>query len=86
MPRNRVIPFGYCMKKGKITVYLTEAKAVAKIFEYLNGDSLLQIAKLMEFEKIRYSEDSDHWNKNIVKRIIENEKYLGTEKYPKNNK
>lgn len=84
LAKNRVIPFGYCMKKGEITVNLTEAKAVVRIFEeYLNGSSLLQIAKLMKSEKIRYSEDSDHWNKNMVKRIIKNEKYLGTEKYPK---
>lgn len=83
MSKNRTIPFGYCMKNGEITVDFTESKAVIKIFEeYLNGSSLLQIAKLMESEKIRYSEDSDHWNKNMVKRIIENEKYLGNDKYP----
>ena len=83
MAKNRVIPFGYCMKNGEITVDFTESKAVIKIFEeYLNGSSLMQIAKLMESEKIRYSEGADHWNKNMVKRIIENEKYLGTEKYP----
>ena len=83
MAKNRVIPFGYCMKNGVITTDPKEICAVATIFsEYLNGISLLQIAKLMESEKIRYSEDSDRWNKNMVKRIIENEKYLGTEKYP----
>lgn len=36
----------------------------------------------MESEKIRYTTDSEHWNKNMVKRIIENENYLGTDKYP----
>lgn len=83
MARNRVIPFGYCMKNGEITADPKEVYAVAAIFsEYLNGSSLLQIAKLMESEKIRYAEGSDHWNKNMVKRIIENEKYLGTGKYP----
>lgn len=83
MPKNRVIPFGYCMKNGEITVDFTESKAVVRIFEeYLNGSSLLQIARLMESEKIRYTADSEHWNKNMVKRIIENEKYLGTEIYP----
>ena len=83
MSKNRVIPFGYCMRNGKITVDFNESKAVARIFEeYLNGSSLQQIARLMELEKIRYSEDSEHWNKNMVKRIIENEKYLGNEKYP----
>lgn len=83
MAKNRTIPFGYCMKKGEIKVDFTESKAVLRIFEeYLNGNSLMQIAKLMEFEKIRYTADSDHWNKNMVKRIIENEKYLGNGKYP----
>lgn len=83
MVKNRVIPFGYCMKNGEITIDFKESKAVIRIFEeYLNGSSLLQIAKLMESEKIRYSECSDRWNKNMIKRIIENEKYLGTDKYP----
>lgn len=83
MPKNRTIPFGYCMKNGEITNEPKEVYAVATIFnEYLNGKSLLLIAKQMESEKIQYSEDSEHWNKNMVKRIIENEKYLGIEKYP----
>jgi hypothetical protein rflaF_15881 len=72
------------MKNGEVTVDFTEAKAVMRIFEeYLNGSSLMQIAKLMESEKVQYSEDSGKWNKNMIKRIIENEKYLGNEKYPK---
>lgn len=83
MTKNRVIAFGYCMKNGKITADLTESKAVVRIFEeYLNGSSLMQIARLMENAKIRYTADSGHWKKNMVKRIIENEKYLGTDKYP----
>lgn len=83
MAKNRTIPFGYCMKNGKIIVDYAESKAVIEIFEeYLNGSSLLQIARLMEYEKIRYTADSEHWNKNMVKRIIENEKYLGNDKYP----
>ena len=84
MPKNRVIPFGYCMRNGEITAEPKEVYAVSTIFsEYLKGGSLLQIAKLMESEKIRYTSDSDKWNKNMVKRIIENEKYLGNDKYPR---
>lgn len=83
MAKNRIIPFGYCMRNGEITTELKEVYAVATIFsEYLNGSSFLQIAKLMESEKIQYTADSNHWNKNMVKRIIENSKYLGTDKYP----
>lgn len=83
MAKNRTIPFGYCMRNGKIITESTESKAVVRIFEeYLNGSSLMQIAKLMESKKIRYTANSEHWNKNMVKRIIENEKYLGNGKYP----
>lgn len=83
MAKNRTIPFGYCLKNGEITTEPKEVYAVATIFsEYLSGSSLLQIAKLMESEKISYTEDSTHWNKNMIKRIIENKKYLGTDKYP----
>lgn len=83
MPKNRIIPFGYCMKNGEITTEPKEVYAVVKIFdEYLKGRSLSEIAKLMQSERIRYNAVSDKWNKNMVKRIIENEKYLGTDKYP----
>lgn len=61
MAKNRTIPFGYCMKNGEITTDPKEVYAVVTIFnEYLNGKSLVEIAKLMETEKIRYSEDSEH--------------------------
>lgn len=36
----------------------------------------------MQTEKIRYNAVSDKWNKNMVKRIIENDKYLGNDTYP----
>ena len=76
MAKNRTIPFGYCMKNGEITTEPKEVYAVVTIFdEYLKGRSLSEIAKLMQSEKIRYNADSDKWNKNMVKRIIENEKY-----------
>ena len=83
MAKNRTIPFGYCMKNGEITTEPKEVYAVVTIFdEYLKGRSLSEIAKLMQSEKICYNPVSDKWNKNMVKRIIENNKYLGNETYP----
>ena len=83
MAKNRTIPFGYCMKNGEITTESKELYAVVTIFnEYLKGRSLSEIAKLMQSEKICYNAVSDKWNKNMVKRIIENNKYLGNETYP----
>ncbi|MEO3218599.1 recombinase family protein [Ruminococcus bicirculans (ex Wegman et al. 2014)] len=83
MAKNRTIPFGYCMKNGEITTEPKEVYAVVAIFdEYLKGRSLSEIAKLMQSEKTRYNAISDKWNKNMVKRIIENDKYLGNDTYP----
>lgn len=79
MSKNRRIPFGYMMQNGIITTNPTEVLAVSTIFsEYMAGRSLENIAINM---KVPYSEDKI-WNKNMVKRVLENEKYLGTDVYP----
>ncbi|MDO4157151.1 MAG: recombinase family protein [Oscillospiraceae bacterium] len=80
MKKNRTIPFGYEMRCGKIQMNLIEAKAVQTIFEsYLQGFSLSDIAQYMSEKGIPYHETSLKWNKNMVKRILENERYTGTE-------
>lgn len=79
MPKNRTIPFRYMMKDGQIQANPEEVLAVVTIFsEYLAGKSLNEISAQME---VPYN-DGLKWNKNMVKRILENEKYLGTSKYP----
>ena len=79
MSKNRRIPFGYMMQNGIITTNPAEVLAVLTIFsEYMVGKSLESIAINM---KVPYSEDKI-WNKNMVKRVLENEKYLGTDVYP----
>ena len=84
MSKNRRIPFGYIMENGEITTEPREVYAVAKIFdEYIAGKSLLDIANMMQTEGIPYHPlEKSQWNRNMVKRILENEKYLGTDKYP----
>lgn len=79
MGKNRTIPFGYTMRNGVIETEPTEVLAVLTIFsEYMAGCSLNEIAREMA---VPYSEGAV-WNKNMVKRVLENEKYLGTEIYP----
>lgn len=84
MSKNRRIPFGYIMENGEITTEPREVYAVAKIFdEYIDGKSLLNIANMMQIEGIPYHpQEKSQWNRNMVKRILENERYLGTDKYP----
>jgi len=83
MKKNRNIPFGYTMQKGEIVEEPTESQAVKDIFNlYLDGNSMSEIARQMSISQISYNGITFDWNKNMVKRILENEKYLGKDVYP----
>jgi hypothetical protein len=82
MKKNRTIPFGYDMKNGEIQLNLIESRAVQTIFEsYLQGTSLADIAQHMSESGIPYHETSLIWNKSIVKRILENARYTGSDNF-----
>ncbi len=83
MAWQRKIPFGYQIRDGLIQPHPQEADAVRYIFgQYLAGASLLSIAESMTQQGIRYHRHTTEWNKNMVKRILENAKYTGAEDYP----
>lgn len=83
MKKNRNIPFGYTMQKGEIIAEPTESQAVRNIFKlYLDGKSMSELARQMSISQISYNGITFDWNKNMVKRILENEKYLGKDGYP----
>ena len=80
---NRKLPFGYQMRMGEIIWNEPEAKAVQEIFlQYTLGASLKEIAEQMGKIGPTYDEGKS-WNKNMVARILENAKYIGTDGYPK---
>lgn len=80
MKKNRNIPFGYCMINGKYAVNSAEAAAVKQIFtKYSDGKSLNEIAAKMT---VPYHSDKPVWNKNMVKRVLENRRYIGECGYP----
>jgi hypothetical protein len=80
---NRYIPFGYEIQNAEIVVVNQEALLVKSAFElYIAGKSYKTIAERFEISGIYYNKDSAKWNKNMVKRMIENEKYTGTDEYP----
>lgn len=71
------------MQNGEIRVNPTEAAAVQNIFKmYLDGSSLLAIANWMSSTAISYNGTTSAWNKNMIKRILENEKYISEKGYP----
>ena len=84
MAWQRKIPFGYQMRGGVIECHPREASAVQNIFtQYLAGASYLAIAKEMVRQGVHYHQRTAEWNKNMVKRILENGKYLGMDPYPR---
>lgn len=81
--KNRTLPYGYCCVDGKITVHGGEAEIVAEIYKnYLDGKSLLAIAEHLNNRKIEYMPSVIGWNKARLKRILEDERYIGNEQYP----
>lgn len=83
MAWQRKIPFGYIIEGGVTQPHPQEANAVRYIFgQYLAGASLLVIAEDMTEHGPRYHQHTPAWNKNMVKRILENQKYIGADSYP----
>ena len=84
MAWQRQIPFGYEIRGGQLRPHPQEADAVRYIFgQYLAGASLLAIAEDMTGRGPRYHQHTPEWNKHMVKRILENAKYVGAGGYPR---
>lgn len=81
--KNRRFPYGYEMQCGKIQICKPESNILAEIFNsYINGSNLREISDSLTSRKVEYLPDECGWNKSRIKRIIEDKRYLGDEKYP----
>jgi hypothetical protein len=79
----RYIPYGYQMTNGKPEINPDEQVVVLKIFEsYLEGKSFGIIAKALETDNIQFAQDRTDWNKNRIKRILSDIRYVGVDDYP----
>ena len=79
---NRKQPFGYKMELGEIAPQPQEAETVRSIYlQYLAGASFKQLAEQLQTEDVPYDEDKS-WNKNMVARILEDDRYIGEKKFP----
>ncbi len=83
MAWQRKIPFGYVVQNGEIAINHDEATVVQTIYAmYRSGCSYSRIAAEMERQGICYHAHTPQWNKNMVKRILENPRYLGQHGFP----
>ena len=79
---KRKQPFGYKMKLGEIVPQPREAETVRSIYlQYLAGASFKQLAERLQTEDVPYDEDKS-WNKNMVARILEDDRYIGEKEFP----
>ena len=79
---NRKQPFGYRMTLGEITIQPEEAETVRSIYlQYIAGISFKQLAEQLQAEDVLYDEDKS-WNKNMVSRILEDDRYIGKKEFP----
>lgn len=79
---NRKQPFGYKIELGEIVPHPQEADAVRQIYtHYLAGASFMALAEELQEQGIPYDGDK-HWNKNMMARILENHRYVGTDRFP----
>lgn len=84
MAWQRKTPFGYMVRDGETVPCPTEADAVQDIFtRYLAGATYNEIAERMSRGNTPYHQHTSQWNKHMIKRILENGKYLGTGGYPR---
>ena len=81
--KKRYLPFGYAVRDGNIVVDTEQRTIVQNIFTaYLAGNTFQQIAKSMISKGIEYHQNDAEWNKNTISRILGNETYCGTDRYP----
>ena len=65
-------------KNGNLVINPKEAEIVRRIFrEYLNGSSCQAICKGLERNGIKTSRGNKRWHDTTVRKILENEKYMG---------
>ena len=79
---KRKLPFGYHIRDGQIKIKENEAQAVRMIFDcYTAGMSYSRLTDKLNGQGIPYV-PGKHWNKNMVARILQDERYLGGSAYP----
>ena len=82
MKKIRYLLFGYQVAQGKVVENPSEKKLVVELYQrYLQGWSIKQLALYAEQSGIPYRENSDSWNKNMITRILEDERYWNGKQY-----
>lgn len=78
----RKLPYGYRMEMGETCIDKEEAENVKQIFSnYLDGASFKSIADELTKHSITFDGEKP-WNKNMVARLLSDERYAGKGGFP----
>ena len=81
--RNRSIPFGYQYQNGVLAAHPQESQTVQAVFAaYLSGEPLSKIAAHLTAMLVEYLPGRWQWDKARVKRLLDNDKYIGNGEFP----
>ena len=70
------------MEFGEIVPQPQEAETIRSIYlQYLAGASFKQLTEQLQAEDVPYDVDKP-WNKNMVARILEDDRYIGEKYFP----
>ena len=79
---NRLLPYGYRIKYGRLMIDEIEMTVVKEVCKMRSaGETLKQIADSLNFRGISFYETAG-WDKHKVKRLLENDRYIGKDGYP----
>lgn len=80
---KRKLPFGYAMENGDVKAALNESDCVMWIYlTYDAGASLQEIASELNVRASVHYDADKPWNKNMVDRILQDQRYSGDALYP----
>lgn len=83
MKKIRYLPFGYQIAQGKVIENPSEKELVVELYQrYLQGCSIKQLTQYAGQHGVPYRENSTEWNKNMITRILEDERYWNGNTYP----
>lgn len=79
----RMLPFGYGIREGMLVVEESEAAFVREVFEKrAQGETYAGIAESLQSRGIAFDDGAAGWDKHKIRRILENERYIGKDGFP----
>lgn len=83
MKKIRYLPFGYQINAGNIMIHPKESTLICELYQkYLEGSSIKKLAEYADRSGIPYRENANGWNKNMISRILEDERYWKGDRFP----